>query len=57
MFYWKCVDTVNTTILSNNIKQKIEERVMLSYYMGKMPLNTIDKSMLSMNVNFPANNI
>ena len=32
------MDTVNTTILSNNIKQKTEERVMLSYYMIKIPL-------------------
>ena len=37
-----------TTILSNNIKQKIEERVMLSYNMNKMSLNTSDKSSLSM---------
>ena len=41
-------DFINYCILSNNIKQKIEERVMLSYYMNKMSLNTPDKSLLSM---------
>ena len=43
--------------MSNNIKQKTKERVMFSDYMNKMSLNTLDKSLLSMNVNFPVNNI
>ena len=50
MFLLEMCGNVNTTIMSNNIKQKIEERVMLSYYMNKMSLNTLDKSSLSMNV-------
>ena len=48
MFLLEMCDTVNTTIMPNNIKQKIEERVMLSYYINKKSLNTLDKSLLSM---------
>ena len=42
------VDLGLKSILSNTIKQKREERVMLSYYMNKMSLNTPNKSFLSM---------